>query len=78
MAKKKPPAKKNACEVGSFIGCNGCGVRVLTGPRKGDPVFRCCMGCEAYLRRGGIRLREVSEEPIKGEKRGKNGNVRRR
>jgi hypothetical protein len=41
------------------IVCNDQCVRRLTGPKKGDPKFDCCIGCEAYLRRQGVRLKEA-------------------
>lgn len=47
------------CEVRTHIGCNDVGLRKMTGPEKGDPVFWCCIGCAAYLRRRGVRLKEV-------------------
>jgi hypothetical protein len=52
---------KRCCEVQSLVACNGQIVRRLTGPRKSDPKFWCCIGCWAYLSRQGVQLREVKE-----------------
>lgn len=50
---------KNKCEVRTDLGCNGQCVRRYTGPNKGDPKFRCCIGCAAILRRNGVRIKEL-------------------
>jgi hypothetical protein len=41
------------------LACNGAAVRRYTGRRPGDPVFYCCWGCHAYLRRAGVKLKET-------------------
>ena len=56
------PAPKKDCEVKSRRACNNQIVRLLTGPRKKDPKFWCCIGCWADLRMSGVRLKEVAEE----------------
>jgi len=52
-------SSKPKCEVRTHLACNNQVVRRLTGPKKGDPQFYCCIGCAAYLRRQGVRLKEV-------------------
>lgn len=42
-----------------MIGCNGIAVCRLTGKKKGDPVFWCCLGCRAMLSIAGVKLKEV-------------------
>lgn len=56
------PQKKIRCEVKTHLGCNGMAVRKVTGPKKGDPVFNCCLGCRAILSRQGVRVKEVAEK----------------
>lgn len=51
--------KKLKCEVKTHIGCTGIAIQRMTGTKKGDPVFYCCMGCHAVLSRQGIKLKEV-------------------
>lgn len=51
--------KKPKCEVKTHLACNGICVRKYTGPEKGDPKFNCCIGCAWYLKRQGVRLKEV-------------------
>lgn len=58
--KPKAPARLH-CEVKTELGCNDQCVRRYTGRKKGDPVFYCCIGCHAILRRAGVRLKEVTE-----------------
>lgn len=53
--------KKHKCEVGCFVACNNQIVRLMTGPKKGDPKFHCCIGCAAYLVRQEVKLREVKK-----------------
>lgn len=56
----KPKADKTMkCQVQTKRACNGQGVRLMTGVQKGDPVFRCCLGCWAALRRMGVRMKEA-------------------
>ncbi len=57
MPTKKPKTPK--CEVKNMIGCNGVAVCRLTGKKKGDPVFWCCLGCRAMLSIAGVKLKEV-------------------
>ena len=52
-------SKKPKCEVRTHLGCNGVAVRRMTGPKKGDPKFWCCLGCQAILNRNGVKLKEV-------------------
>lgn len=52
-------AKKPKCEVGMKVACNNQCVRKMTGPKKTDPKFFCCIGCQAYLKRQGLKLKEV-------------------
>ncbi len=54
--------RKMKCEVKHDFGCNGVAVRLMTSKKKGDPVFKCCWGCEAMLRRMGVKLKEVKEK----------------
>lgn len=54
--------KKPKCQVRSHLGCNGVAVRRLTGTKKGDPTFWCCLGCEAILRRQGVKTKEAAVE----------------
>jgi len=56
---KLKPAKKLKCDVGCHVACNNQGVRRMTGTKKGDPVFNCCLGCWAYLSRQGVKLKEA-------------------
>ena len=58
MRKSKAVAKSE-CEVKHIFGCNGAGVIRLTGNKKGDPVFNCCLGCAAMLRRQGVKLKQA-------------------
>ena len=53
--------KKPKCEVKTHLACTGLAVRKVTGPKRGDPVFFCCFGCESYLRRHGLKLKEVKK-----------------
>jgi hypothetical protein len=53
-------AKQPKCEVKTHLACTGMAVRRMTGKQKGDPVFYCCFGWEAYLRRWGVKLKEYS------------------
>lgn len=55
--KSKEGRKK--CEVGILRVCNGVAVRRLTGPKEGDPKLWRCLGCQADLRRGGVKLKEI-------------------
>lgn len=55
--------KKHKCEVGCLVACNGQIVRLLTGRKKSDPKFYCCIGCRAYLTRQGVKLKECREVP---------------
>ena len=60
MAKAKKAAaaaKKPKCEIGSVV-CNGPGILRLEGVEPGDPKFRCCLGCWAWLKKMKIRFRE--------------------
>jgi hypothetical protein len=52
-------SKKPKCEAQTHLGCNGVAVRKVTGTKKGDPIFYCCLGCRAILSRQGVRLRDV-------------------
>lgn len=56
ISKRKPK-----CEVRTEIGCNNQCVRKVTGRKKGDPIFHCCIGCRAILTRMGVRLKDVVE-----------------
>lgn len=58
---------KADCEVKAEVACNNQVVRRYTGRKKGDPKFMCCIGCLAYLRRQGVKLKEA---PAKEYKRG--------
>lgn len=58
---------KTKCDVGSRRACHGEGVRLMTDPKKTDPIFNCCMGCWADLKRGGVRLKEA---PVGAKRRG--------
>lgn len=51
--------KKHNCQVKSHRACNNQIVRLVTGRKKDDPKFYCCIGCLADLRRGGVKLKEV-------------------
>lgn len=51
--------KKLKCDVKTHVACNNSCVRRMTGPKKGDPVFNCCIGCHWYLKRQGLKLKEV-------------------
>lgn len=53
--------KKPRCEVRSDLACNGQIIRRYVGVKKGDPKFNCCIGCAAYLKRQGVRFREIQE-----------------
>lgn len=59
MASKTKTIKKQNCQVKTNLGCNNQGVRHMTGMLKGDPKFHICLGCWAYLRRQGVRMKEV-------------------
>lgn len=59
MKVKVAKPKKHRCEVKTNLGCNGSCVRRMTGPKKGDPEFWCCIGCQAILNRMGVKLKEV-------------------
>lgn len=50
---------KTKCEVKFDVVCRGNGVIYLTGVKKEDPKFRCCLACQAYLRRMGVRTKEA-------------------
>lgn len=62
----KQKSYKRKCAVGSqdpnAFYCNGSCVQMMTGPRKSDPRFLCCIGCWAYLRRQGVRLKPAKEK----------------
>jgi hypothetical protein len=58
MSKAKA-ATKPKCEVRTHLACAGMAVRKMTGRKKGDPVFNGCFGCEAYLGRQGVKLKEA-------------------
>ena len=53
---------KKKCEIGHIFACNGSGVSKLTGVKKGDPVFWCCLGCQSYLRRMGVRTKPAPDK----------------
>lgn len=58
--KPKPPgkrAKPTRCDVNHMFMCSGVGVITLQGVEDGDPVFKCCLGCRAWLHRNRIRTR---------------------
>ena len=59
-AAKGKASGKPQCEIKSQRACNGQAVRKYTGLKKGDPVFRCCIGCWADLKRSGVRMKEVT------------------
>ncbi len=59
-APKTPSSHK--CEVRCQVVCRGVGTLHLTGVRKGDPVFYCCLACHAYLKRQGVRMKYVTEK----------------
>jgi hypothetical protein len=59
VATKTKTTKKPKCGVGIIRSCHGEGVRRMTGPKKGDPVFNICMGCWADLHRQGVKLKEA-------------------
>ena len=50
-----------AAVLKTHLACNGVAVRKLTGRKKGDPVFYCCMGCQAYLSRMGVKTKEMTD-----------------
>lgn len=54
--------KKHKCEVRWQVVCKNECVRHMTGIKKGDPKFFCCIACAAYLRRQGVRLKEAQEK----------------
>jgi hypothetical protein len=53
--------KKNNCKVKNPLGCNNQCVQLLTGRKKTDPKFYCCIGCRAILNRMGVKLKEVTK-----------------
>lgn len=57
---KAKTEKKPDCEVKTMLGCNNQCVRRMTGTKKTDPVFWCCIGCAAILKRQGVRIKEVA------------------
>lgn len=59
---------KSMCEIGHRFACNGVGVRRMSGVEKGDPKFRICLGCWAYLKRQGVRMKEANPTRKKNAK----------
>lgn len=53
------PNVKPKCEVRLHRSCSGRCVTLVTGTRKGDPVFYCCLGCRADLSMSGVRLKDA-------------------
>ena len=56
----EPP--RPTCKVKSEF-CSGQVVRLLTGPKKDDPKFWCCIACRAMLNRSGVKLKNVVDLP---------------
>lgn len=57
--------EKLECEVKSHVFCNGIAVRKMKGTKKDDPVFNACWGCQLWMRRNGIKFKEVALCPPK-------------
>lgn len=62
MAIKTSKTKKLDCEAKLQVACNNQGVRTVRGPKRGDPQFACCLGCRAYLRRQGVKVKDINDD----------------
>lgn len=46
------------CEVKHTL-CKGTAVAKFKGRKAGDPVFRCCFWCLGWLRKQGVKVKQV-------------------